>query len=305
MYDIIGDLHGNYDLLVRLLSKLGYHSKAKTYVHPERQAIFVGDIINRGDKIRATVRLVRRMVEAGSAQVVLGNHELNAILYSTLDKSGKQIRKQLPRYRMPLLQTLEQYTSFKDEWADTVKWFRTLPIYLQLDGIRVVHGAWNENYISTFEKHKGENNKLKKSLLKEYLINPELNEAINGLIRGYELELPKDLVLRDSKGISHRRFRIKWWEDAQGKTFRDISFGNRFVLPAYTVPSEVVPSIVSYPDDAPPVFLGHYCLDRDELLARHNIFCVDNCVARTHRLVAYRWQGEKELTTEHLVEVGR
>ncbi len=303
MYDVIGDIHGYHGLLVKLLVKLGYQKKGKSFFHSDRKAVFVGDFINRGDEIKETVRLVRKMVEQGSALAVLGNHELNAILYSTLDNSGKLLRKQLPRYKMPLMRTLYEYEDAKSEWSDTVKWFRTLPVYLDLEGIRVVHGGWNDEHIRTLERYKDGATKLKKKLLKEYLLNPELNKALSELVKGVELELPHDLILRDTNGLSHRRFRVKWWEKAEGKTFSEISFGNRFQLPAYTIPKEIIPELLPYPDDAPPVFLGHYCLDRSELMIKHNIFCVDQCVARNHKLVAYRWQGESVLTEDHVIEV--
>ena len=36
-----------------------------------------------------TLRLVRAMVEAGSAQIVLGNHEFNVVAYATLDPARR------------------------------------------------------------------------------------------------------------------------------------------------------------------------------------------------------------------------
>ncbi|MDA3881069.1 MAG: metallophosphoesterase, partial [Prolixibacteraceae bacterium] len=63
MYDIIGDLHGHYDLLVRLLKKMGYEADGNSFKHSKRKVIFTGDFINRGPEIRATVRLVKQMVD--------------------------------------------------------------------------------------------------------------------------------------------------------------------------------------------------------------------------------------------------
>lgn len=56
-YDIIGDIHGHADELIRLLDKLGYKKSNGYYRHPvtERKAIFVGDFIDRGPKIRETL----------------------------------------------------------------------------------------------------------------------------------------------------------------------------------------------------------------------------------------------------------
>lgn len=47
-YDIIGDIHGHADaLLEALLTDLGYSNKGGAWRHPARQALFVGDFIDR------------------------------------------------------------------------------------------------------------------------------------------------------------------------------------------------------------------------------------------------------------------
>ena len=301
MYDIIGDLHGHYDLLVSMLKELGYREEGKSFIHDNRKAIFTGDYINRGPAIRQTVNLIRSMVENGNALAILGNHELNAILYSTLDQNGKFFRKHLSRYKLPLLKTLDEFSSRQKEYDEMIKWFRHLPLYLDLGEIRIVHGSWNPEHIATFEKYMAGEHKLKKSFLKEFISNPELNSAITELTKGVEFQLPKDLIVRDSKGISRRSFRIKWWEPAEGKTFNEISFSNRFKLPEYTIPKEIIPSINHYTEDLPPVFFGHYCLEKEHLIIKDNLCCVDRCVVRSQTLTAYRWNGEKTLNPDNLV----
>ena len=78
-YDIIGDIHGHAEALKALLEDLGYGLKGSVWGHPDRQAIFLGDFIDRGPRQVEAVDIVRRMVDAGNAQAVMGNHELNAI----------------------------------------------------------------------------------------------------------------------------------------------------------------------------------------------------------------------------------
>ena len=79
-YDLIGDVHGCAQSLERLLQVLGYQKIAGSYRHPkQRQVIFLGDIVDRGPRIREALHLVRDMVEQGSALMILGNHEFNAI----------------------------------------------------------------------------------------------------------------------------------------------------------------------------------------------------------------------------------
>ena len=77
-FDIIGDVHGCYDELVSLLTKLGYEIAEDGWgaTHPEgRKAVFLGDFVDRGPKTPAVLRLVMRMVASGSALCVPGNHE--------------------------------------------------------------------------------------------------------------------------------------------------------------------------------------------------------------------------------------
>ena len=83
-YDIIGDIHGCAPLLVQLLGKLGYQQQDGCYRHPERTAIFLGDLIDRGPAVLDTVTVVRTMVDQGAAKMVLGNHEYAAITYTCL-----------------------------------------------------------------------------------------------------------------------------------------------------------------------------------------------------------------------------
>lgn len=86
-FDVIGDVHGCADELEELLAELGYvGSKIEEpgagwgdvlYTHPEgRKAFFVGDLVDRGPRILDVLRIVRPMVEAGSALCVPGNHDM-------------------------------------------------------------------------------------------------------------------------------------------------------------------------------------------------------------------------------------
>ena len=60
------------DQLVQLLEKLKYDNDNATYRHPdpERKAIFVGDFIDRGPKIRETLSIVKSMVDNDAAYAV-------------------------------------------------------------------------------------------------------------------------------------------------------------------------------------------------------------------------------------------
>ena len=69
-FDVIGDIHGEFDKLTSLLGVLGYSETAGVWRHPQRTAVFVGDLIDRGPQQLETVGLVRGMVEAGAARCI-------------------------------------------------------------------------------------------------------------------------------------------------------------------------------------------------------------------------------------------
>ena len=98
---------------------------------------------------------------------------------------------------------------------------------------------------------------------------------------------------------------MRWWEDPQGKTFEEMSFESKFVLPSYTIPEQIIPQDYPYPEDAPIVFFGHYCRFKGPHIIKSNICCVDSCVAGNKVLTAYRWNGEKVLDKQNLVQVGK
>src|SRR4051812_6555759 len=76
--DIVGDVHGEIEALTTLLQHLGYDRSGS---HPgKRRLVFLGDLTDRGPDSPAVVSLVQSLVQAGHAQCVLGNHDLNILL---------------------------------------------------------------------------------------------------------------------------------------------------------------------------------------------------------------------------------
>lgn len=86
-FDIIGDVHGCFDELSTLLTRLGYeitrqeepelHFRAS---HPQmRKAVFLGDLVDRGPATPNVLRLAMDMVSAGVALCVPGNHDVKLL----------------------------------------------------------------------------------------------------------------------------------------------------------------------------------------------------------------------------------
>ena len=116
-FDIIGDVHGCYDELRELLARLGYEvverdgadGPAFEVRHPAgRRVVFLGDLVDRGPKIPAVLRLAMDMVASGAALCVPGNHEVKLLrklhgrdvkLTHGLAESLAQLEAEAPAFR--------------------------------------------------------------------------------------------------------------------------------------------------------------------------------------------------------------
>jgi hypothetical protein len=303
-YDIIGDIHGYASMLKQLLVKLGYKRTDGIWCHPARKVIFVGDFINRGPEIRETLLLVRAMVDSGSALAVLGNHEYSSILYHIKDDKGMFMSRHIAGNRNQIQKTLTVFKDFGEEWIDHLKWMRSLPFFLDLGEIRIAHAYWNDREIEQLKGYLPEGRLKKKFLREMHEKRPDMAAIVYKLLKGLEFKCPKDLIIKCNKGLSRKIFTLSWWTDPVDKTFRQLYFGNKFILPDYHIPPELALTYEPYSPDLPIVFFGHYCLPDGAALVQQNVCCIDSCVDTTGKLSAYRWSGERQLKPENIVVVG-
>ena len=302
-YDIIGDIHGYASELKALLNLLGYEEREGCYRHPERRVIFLGDFIDRGPEIRETLRIVRAMVERGHALAVMGNHEYNALCYHRPDGNGGHLRPHSDKNRGQHQATLAQIAvPFPDEWADHLDWFKSLPLYLELDGLRVVHACWDDAEIRVL---KGCDRLTEDLLLMSAQRTTAEFRAIDVLLKGKEIRLPDGAVFTDKENESRREIRVKWWLDARGQSYHSISQPESETVPRTRIPDDVAALLGGgYGESELPVFVGHYWLApwKPSPLAR-NVACLDYSVAKKGMLVAYRWDGERILDMKKMIFV--
>ncbi|MGH3712978.1 MAG: polynucleotide kinase-phosphatase [Micromonosporaceae bacterium] len=146
-FDIVGDVHGCRAELETLLGTLGYvlqrdgSGRPIDARHPDgRQAVFVGDLVDRGPDSPGVLRLVMGMVGSGNALCVPGNHE---------QKLLRKLRGRDVRVSHGLAETLEQLAAEPRSFVDdAARWIDGLVSHYRLDGGRLVvaHAGLKEAY---------------------------------------------------------------------------------------------------------------------------------------------------------------
>ncbi|TAH36857.1 MAG: metallophosphoesterase [Planctomycetota bacterium] len=142
--DVVGDVHGDWEGLGRLLQRLGYESDG-AHAHG-RRLVFVGDLVDRGPDSVTVCRFVRELMQRGRAQAILGNHELNLILGKR--RPGNEWfygEAQLYRDGRPLRQRLAGAA----ERRELLAFFRGLPLALEREDARVVHACWHPESVES------------------------------------------------------------------------------------------------------------------------------------------------------------
>jgi protein phosphatase len=151
-FDIIGDVHGCFYELAKLLNKLGYTILGEldgddplgvlsVIPPPGRKAIFLGDLVDRGPAAPAVLSLVMRMVRDGHALCVPGNHDVKLL---------RKLRGKNVQITHGLAETLQQLEAKPKEFiAQVEKFIDSLVGHYVLDDGRLVvaHAGMKERYI--------------------------------------------------------------------------------------------------------------------------------------------------------------
>jgi hypothetical protein len=300
-YDIIGDIHGHADALRRLLTKLCYRDDVEgVFRHPDRKAIFVGDYIDRGPQQRQALQIVRRMCDAGAAHAVMGNHEFNAIGWSLPDGKGGFLRAHSPRNAHQHAQFLREFPEGSEIYSDAISWFRKLPVWLEVSGLRIIHACWHEPSQAVLAACLDGGCRFHDDGLRTALTRgSEAYRAAEILLKGPEQKLPSGMHFADKDGFRREEIRLRWW-DSNATTFRNAAIG--FEDRAHELPEEELPCDYKC-TRGPPVMFGHYWLTGEPTLTGLSAACLDFSVAKGGYLTCYRWSGEEKLRADHLVSV--
>ena len=246
------------------------------------------------------------MVEAGSALAVMGNHEFNAIAFHTPNPSrpGEYLRVRSDRNRGQSQVFLDAVGEDSDKHDEVIAWFQSLPMWLEVDGLRVIHACWDE---SSMAKLPDGASLTRDALIAATTRGTDEFAAIEILLKGPEI--PIDPPYHDKDGIHREDARFAWWSHAT-------ELGEAIEVPARSTvhvdgacpstdgelwelanPSQYVERPVApYPTDASPLLFGHYWRSGSpEHVEAPNAACTDYSAVKGGHLVAYRWSGEQVL----------
>ncbi|MFN4121743.1 MAG: metallophosphoesterase [Flavobacteriales bacterium] len=298
-YDIIGDVHGHGLLLEKLLLKLGYHFNGYNFAHPERQAIFCGDFIDRGHENIKALDIVMRMHAAGAALAIPGNHDLAFVQYhTTLPGKVDPIIPPNRHHEALFRETLQEFRREPKFMASYLEWIVKLPLFIELPDLRVYHGYFQP----AIQKQLTLNAKVMcyADVLKNFsMLNPLADLITKSL--STKVEFTSDY------GRIREKVRVKWWKTMPDEFSKDdLLLHNNPELQNIKISSVDEQFKIhwsAYPEDEKPLFLGHFCITGPHGIMLPNLCIIDLCVIKTGRLAAYRYDGEKSLQSEKIVFV--
>ena len=123
---IISDIHGEYDLFLKLLQKINFSSKDKLFI--------CGDIIDKGQD---SIKLLLFIKSMPNFYPIIGNHEYSFLkhYWALMQKSPDDFDEVLSR-----LQSYFPHDGKLLDW-ETIDWLETLPYYIEEKDFICVHAG--------------------------------------------------------------------------------------------------------------------------------------------------------------------
>lgn len=290
-YTVIPDIHAD---LERLNWSIAQANGSKM--------IFLGDLIDAGKLVTkpddlGVLKRVSNLIADGDASCILGNHELNAILFHRRSSTTNA------HLRSHKEQNTKQHKSFIEafgvESSDAVSWtawmLETLPLWLEFDGLRIAHACWSEEAIKIVKKRRPTGHLQLEDLEEVAAKSTEFALAVETITSGPEARLPVGYSFTDNGGNSREHVRLSWW-NAENTTWTKaaLSVPDLSQLPTDELPAELMSEI--YSADSTPVLVGHYKMKGIPTLQSANATSLDYPMNKC----VYHWSGESTLQNQNL-----
>lgn len=307
--DIIGDIHGYADKLSGLLTQLGYEHNGTYFAPPEgHRALFIGDLIDRGTQQIATLEMVFAMFDAGVADIVMGNHEYNALAFATCDPDEPE--QYLRSHSEVHIRQHEAFLAEAPFGSETHQYWLTrfyeIPLWLETDYACFVHACWDVDSMAVLKPLLTKNNCLTpKALIETSKKHSDPYEALERVLKGVEAPLPDNLVMVDKDGAERRRIRVRWWlDDLNNRSIHDVARAPKSSLTQ--IPKDALATNIDFAlKTDKPVFVGHYWLSGDPEPLSNRVVCIDYSAAvDSGYLTCYQLDTERPLPlrADHFVQ---
>ncbi len=122
----VSDIHGEYDMFLKLLESINFSDEDEMFV--------CGDIIDKG---KQSVRLLKFIAARPNIHCIMGNHEYEFLKYY------KSLLENSPEDFDYVLEKIREYFPYDGallDW-DTVDWIEELPYYIETDDFICVHAG--------------------------------------------------------------------------------------------------------------------------------------------------------------------
>ena len=273
-YDIIGDIHGMSATFRAVLAKLGYRQKAGRWSHPDaRVLVSVGDLLDRGPDPLGALEIMSQLVRDGCGRMVLGNHEVNALHFSTTHRiKGTWLREHSEKNRAQFDMTQRQISADPTRWKDLKDFLKTVPSHLQLDSakLRIVHACWGYDFLDAQDLpvYLDDADSLERTADKAGL--DIMYRAVECCIKGPEQPCAP---WHDKDGFERNTERVPWWE-TYPETAPFVAFGHYW----FPWPGR--------PNTAEPAFLG----------PGKNSVCLDFSLGKGKKVAVCKWPERQLLS---------
>jgi len=222
--DLIGDVHGEIAALEQLLQRLGYDADGR---HDDgRRLVFIGDLVDRGPDTPAVLHRVKRMIDHGNAQCIMGNHELNVLRMSRKDDNYWFHHE----VKLDPAACAAQRLLPEQERGWVVDFLRSQPLALERDDLRVTHACWDDTAVDRLRTATDALGvfKLSQRHICEQLDSDGIEDPIaRNLAR--QNKCPVKLFTSGREERAAQRFhaggrargeaRVPWWNDYSGQAF--------------------------------------------------------------------------------------
>lgn len=141
----ISDIHGQYDLMVRLLHTHGVIDEKGNWAFGDGHLVVVGDIFDRGGEVTDILWLVHKLEKqagfaGGMVHYLLGNHEI-----MNLKNDLRYVNKRY-RYTTTMLRTPYPLLFGPDTYLG--RWIRTKHTAITINDMVFVHAGLSETFLN-------------------------------------------------------------------------------------------------------------------------------------------------------------